>query len=61
MGVEMKKIDGLIKIISVEQNIPYKVAYTMVYDLFKQLREEATKGKNVRIIKLGLFYDSRDK
>jgi len=57
----MKKIDGLIKIISVEQNIPYKVAYTMVYDLFKQLREEATKGKNVRIIKLGLFYDSRDK
>lgn len=52
-------IDKLIKRVSVEKKIPYKVAHTIVYDLFKHTREELIKGNNVRIIKLGIFYDSR--
>ena len=56
-----KNLRDLIKLISIENGINPKVGDAIINNLFKQLREEASKGNNVRIIKLGLFYDDRNR
>lgn len=64
-----KKVEAVIKDISLRHNVPYEVAKTVVFSQFRKLKEALTEGEHdkpetfntVNLKYIGKFYATRRK